>query len=92
MEVYAYKVKFNADNQVDLSSSGVYPKSNFNTPLEAFLSVFIVLANDEWTTIYFDHYRACDSVSASLIFLSIIIIGQLVLINLFLSILIENFE
>jgi hypothetical protein len=42
--------------------------------------------------LYLDHYRATDSLISSVYFLSLIIIGQFVLMNLFISILIENFE
>lgn len=92
MELYAYKIKFNDDDYLDLSDKGKYPRSNFNTPLGAFLSVFIVLANDGWTDIYFDHYRATNPTIASLFFISILFIGQFMLLNLFIAILIENFE
>ncbi len=48
-EIYGYRVKFNKDYEVDLSDHGIYPKSNFNTPLNAFLTVLIVLLGDGWT-------------------------------------------
>ena len=94
LEVYAYRVKFNLKtNELDLQGSeSSFPDSNFNTPLEALLSVFIVLANDGWTKIYFDHARSSDYVGATLFFLSILFIGQFVLLNLFIATLIENFE
>jgi len=50
------------------------------------------LANDGWSKIFFDHYRATDSVTASFYFVTLIIVGQYILINLFIAILIENFE
>jgi hypothetical protein len=31
--------------------------STYNTVIEAFLSVFIVLANDGWTNIYMNHFH-----------------------------------
>ena len=37
--------------------TGRIPDSNFNNFIESVLSVFIVLANDGWSTIYFDHAR-----------------------------------
>ena len=92
MQLFAYKVKFNSNYEVDLSSSGTYPNSTFNTFLEACVSVFIVLANDGWTKIYFHHYIATDEVAASIFFVSLVIIGQYILLNLFIAILIENFE
>jgi hypothetical protein len=50
MELFAYNVhEPNTDNE--------YPDSNFNTFLDGFISVFIVLANDGWSTIFITHYH-----------------------------------
>ena len=85
MELFAYKVPINPE-YLDKH------KNTFDNILDAFLSVFIVLANNGWMKIYLDHYNATNSVVVSLFFLSLLIIGQLILLNLFISILIENFE
>lgn len=53
--------------------------------------MFIVLANDGWSTIYFNCYRAAGSVEATIFFLSLLLIGQYMLLNLFLTILLSNF-
>jgi len=93
LELFAYEVKFNPiTKELDLSDTGEYPDSTFNSFWEAFVSVFIVLANDGWTKIYFDHYRASNSILASIFFISLVIVGQYILLNLFISILILNFE
>ena len=52
LEIYGYRVKFNHKNELDLSENGIYPQSNFNMPLNAFLSVLIVLINEGWSEIY----------------------------------------
>jgi hypothetical protein len=57
MEVFAYNIKFDKDGEVD-KENGTYPDSNFNYFLEAMASVFIVLANDGWSKIFFDHFRS----------------------------------
>ena len=75
MELFAYKAKFNKDDEVDLSDNGEYTNYNFNTFLEAFLSVFVVLTGDQWSVVYFDHYRAVGGVIASFFFLSLVIVG-----------------
>ena len=59
---------------------GRVPDSHYNEFLEAMISVFIVLANDGWSTIYFDHARAFRADDRSIIlpsvyFISLIIIG-----------------
>ncbi len=90
MDLFAYKVNFNAEDRPD--PKGSPPDSNFNNLGEAFISVFIVLANDGWSTIYFNHYRTVGAVPSILFFHSLIIIGQFLLLNLFLAILLQNFE
>lgn len=72
--------------------NGKYPSSNFNEFYNAFTTIFIILTNDGWATIYYNYYRAVDSTIASLYFISLIILGQKVLLNLFLAILLENFD
>jgi hypothetical protein len=89
MELFAYNVKF--DENGNVSDLGQYPDSTFNTFLEAFISVFIILANDGWSTIYINHYRA-TGIKSTFFFVSLIIIGQYILLNLFLAILIRNFD
>ena len=79
LELYAYRLETSV-------------ASRFDTFLQAFLSVFIVLANDGWTRIFFEHYRATNSILACVYFLSLIVFGQFILLNLFIAILIENFE
>ena len=74
MELFAYKVKFNDNDEFDMEN-GSYPDSTFNTFLEAFVSVFICLANDGWSTIYFNHYRALGATISSFYFISLLIIG-----------------
>lgn len=68
MELFAYKVKFDnetgkpiqgVDDEIAFNENGSYPDSTFNTFMEAFTSVFIVLANDGWSTVYINHHRAC---------------------------------
>ncbi len=92
MELFAYQAKFDAQGKLDFSEESEYPESNFNSFLRSFLSVFIVLANDGWTQIYYDHYRATSGTTASIFFISLLIVGQYILLNLFIAILIENFE
>ena len=89
MELYAFKLP--NINEEDLYLYG--HQTNFNSFLEAFISVFIVLSNDGWTRIYISHYRHTDSpFSSTLFFFSLLICGQFILVNLFISVLINNFE
>jgi len=84
MEVLSYKVRLNRfdkpvpyfiTNNTDVSEKFSVPDSNFDTFMNAVTSVFIVLANDGWTTIYFNYYRTVGPVTSSLFFVSLVVIG-----------------
>lgn len=86
MELFAHRVKFDDNGGVDVEK-GTPPASNFDNFLEAFTSVFIVLGNDGWSTIFFDYYRAYSAPLSLLFFISLLLLGQFILLNLFLAIL-----
>ena len=54
--------------------------------------MFIVLTGDNWTTIYIDHYRVVGEALSSFFFISLILLGQYILLMLFIAILVENFD
>ncbi len=68
------------------------PLYNFDTFLDSFVSVFVVLTGENYSGIYYDYYRSLGPFTSSLYFLSLIIIGQYILLNLFLAILLNNFD
>lgn len=75
MELFAHKVRFNEDNLNDLDDGHIIPDFTFDSLIYAIESVFIVLANDGWSTIYFDHYRAGYYLSSTVFFYSLLLIG-----------------
>jgi hypothetical protein len=85
MELFSNTLRFDLDgipippfgDHENTSINNSVPNWNFNNFLSATLAVFVVLANDGFTS--------------SVYFLSLIIIGQFVLFNLFLSILLKEF-
>jgi voltage-dependent calcium channel L type alpha-1D len=90
MEFFAHRVKINSDGVVD--EDGVNPNSNFNTFSDSIATVFVVLANDGWSPIYYNHYMAVSGPIAVLFFVSLLMLGQFLILNLFLAILLENFD
>jgi hypothetical protein len=50
------------------------------------------MANDGWATIYFNHYRATGALKSTLFFVTLLIIGQYMMLNLFLAILLQKFD
>ena len=99
MELFANTLRFDRNNKsieyYDTNAENVshisHPDSNFDTFAMAMISVFTVFGNGGWTVIYFDCFRVVGS-HASLFFISLIVLGQMILRNLFLSILLKEFD
>jgi len=71
--------------------SGDLPRYNFNSFFSSFLIVFTVLTGENWDQTMFEFARIYGYV-AIFFFISLIIIGVMIFLNLFLAILLENFE
>eukprot|EP00002_Diphylleia_rotans_P008552 TRINITY_DN1844_c0_g1_i3.p1 TRINITY_DN1844_c0_g1~~TRINITY_DN1844_c0_g1_i3.p1 ORF type:complete len:1384 (+),score=276.21 TRINITY_DN1844_c0_g1_i3:89-4240(+) len=67
------------------------PRAHFDDFYSAFLSVFQVLVIDNWTNIAFDAMRSTSHASI-LFFIAIIVIGDYVIFNLFIAILLDRFS
>ena len=102
MQLFSNKLRFDYKNQPILyftplndtiSANFSYPDSNFDTFPDAVISVFIVLAGG-WTNLFFDTIRASESQPylSYLFFISLIIFGQMIIFNLFLSTVLREFE
>ena len=89
MEIFAHEIKMDKKNQIDYK--GTSPRINFDDFFHAFLAIFIVLVGDDWQFIYFDAIRAVGY-GSTIYFVSLIILGNFIVLNLFLAILLDNFE
>lgn len=68
------------------------PRGNFDTPAIAFLVVFQVLTMENWQTVLFDLMRGdIDKILASAFLIVWIFVGNFILLNLFLAILLDSF-
>jgi hypothetical protein len=52
----------------------------------------VLLTEDGWSYVFYMYHRALGGLRANLYFLSLFIIGPRILLNLFLAILLENFD
>ena len=77
MYLFAYEMKIGADNlPVDgKGDEGAFPIFSFNSFLESFYSVVVVLINDGWSMIYFDVYRCYNGIIAVIYFLTLLFVG-----------------
>ena len=90
LELFANKVKFNADGEVDLVN-GTSFRPSFDDFFKAFITIFMVLIGDNWPQYMYKHMIAVGDLSA-VFFVFLQVFGKYVLLNLFLAILLENFE
>lgn len=95
-EFFAYKILVNPKTNIVYNGEDSYdgfdsPRLNFDNFSSSFISNFAIIGLDQWTYIMHDAYRAMKSPSVSLYFIIVVIIGNLILLNLFLAILINNF-
>ena len=91
MELFAYSCKVTSSDAIDMIN-GSYPNNNFNSFYQAFLTVFVLLTGDSWSSIMLDFYRATNPALALTFFLAFMILGQYLIFNLFLAILLQNFD
>jgi hypothetical protein len=87
MELFAHKIKFHEETEkVDLVN-GKSPSFNFDSFLNSFSLVFIILTNDGTSGIYYNLYRAVSPFQSTLYIVFLTLLGQKVMLNLFVAIL-----
>ena len=92
MSMFAGKVKFNADGDIDYEDpEAEVPRANFDHVLWAMITVFFVMIGENWNSTMYDHMRG-TSKFASLYFIALVILGNIIMLNLFLAILLGNFD
>lgn len=89
MSLFAGKIKFDQNNEVDLMN-GESPRENFDNLTNSLLTIFIVVIGSDWSPIMFSYMR-CQGQNAALFFIFIQICGMIILLNLFLAIMLGNF-
>ena len=92
LELFGHQIKFSYDESLVITEAGqgFSPRNNFDDFYHAFLVVFQVLLSDNWDEIMFTFARVKGSM-AILFFVSLIVIGVMFFLNIFLAILLENF-
>jgi hypothetical protein len=94
MELFAHLVKLDMDSdnmECDLGDDGESPRENFDNFFHAFVSIFVVLVGDDWQFIYY-HASRCQGPVATVYFITLLVFGNFILLNLFLAILLGEFQ
>jgi hypothetical protein len=68
------------------------PRANFDTFVWAFTTVFQIMSGENWNTVMYDGMRTGKVIVATGYFVFMIVFGQIMMLNLFLTILMENFD
>jgi hypothetical protein len=92
LELFAYKAKLDPDTNFVDEVNGVSPTFNFDNFLNSFSLIFIILTNDGQAAVYYNHYRSVTPVGATIFWVLLVLVGQKIILNLFVAILLENFD
>lgn len=96
MEWFGYKVAFDSNDRpieieaVGLISDSEYPRPNFNTIGMGFVSIFAIAIGDDWNYLMALAYRAEGEIAFGF-FPIVFIFMNLILLNLFLAMLLQNY-
>jgi len=75
----------------EADSRGIFPRTNFNFFINGMVTIFIVFIGEDWNSVMITHVRGSGD-TAIPFFVFVFIFGNLILLNLFLAILLKNFE
>jgi len=96
MQFFAYKFRFDDDGYaVDRFDPGYLdaelPRAHFDDLLWSLVTIFQILTGENWNTVMYDGWRATGWF-AVFYFVSLVVLGSFIVLNLFLAILLGNFE
>eukprot|EP00644_Phytophthora_capsici_P000129 jgi/Phyca11/539928/estExt2_Genewise1Plus.C_PHYCAscaffold_40231 len=93
MQTFANQFRFDKYGyRVDRSQDAEYiPRANFDTMLWSVVTVFQILTGENWNGVMMDGWRS-SGWSAVLYFVSLVVLGNFIVLNLFLAILLGNFD
>ena len=74
----------------DFPDEGV-PRHNFDTLIWSIVTVFQILTGEDWNAVMYDGVRATNSL-ATLYFLLLLVVGNFIVVNLFVAILLSSFS
>lgn len=81
---------FDSNDKVDLVN-GIPPRENFDSIGFSIITIFEVLMGDNWNYIMYNCIRSVSK-AAAVYFVMLVIGGNIIMLNLFLAILLGNFD
>ena len=96
MQFFANRFRFDANGvAVPLDdpnhATSDQPRAHFDTLGWALITIFQLLSGENWNTVMYDGIRA-GGVGAAFYFIVMVILGDFIILNLFLAILLTNFD
>ena len=88
---FAERLKFDENDRVDDGPGGISPRHNFDWLPWAVMTIFQILIGERWNIVLYDCMRAVGGFSA-VYFILVVVAGNIIMLNLFLAILLGNFE
>ena len=71
---------------------GEPPREHFDNPGQAIVTIFLVLFGEGWNDIMYNTMRCNSAVMTALYYIMLVICGNIIMLNLFLAILLGNFD
>merc|ERR1719238_889447 len=68
------------------------PRAHFDTILWAFVTCFQILSGENWNAVMYDGILATNPILGVVYFIGLVVVGQMIILSLFLAILMDNFE
>ena len=90
MSFFAGQIKFDENDKVDLVN-GKPPRQNFDEVYWGVITIFQILLGEEWNYVMYSTMRSISDVTAGY-FILLVLSGNIIMLNLFLAILLGNFE
>ena len=90
MSFFADGIKFDKDDNVDLVN-GTPPRENFDSIQWSVVTIFEVLMGEGWNDLMYQSIRSVHPL-ASTYFIFLVMLGNIIMLNLFLAILLGNFD
>ena len=97
MQILSNRLRFSNENGSaigiadDKFNDANIPRSNFDNFFWSMVSIFQILTGENWNSIMYDCWRARGWLAVAFV-ISLIVIGVFIVMNLFLAILLKNFE
>ena len=89
LTLFAGELKFDSNGNVD-KTSGTSSRVNFDDFFRSLITVFSILVGDNWNNLMYDTVRSTDIIYV-FYFIIVIIIGNIIMLQLLVAILIDNF-